>query len=484
MINVSLFIPDLAQIKRRRKPVRVVGIDLGTTNSSIVEIIWSPESPGSLQTTCAPVEQKLPGNGSEGHAGILVPSEIALLEGEVYVGQGARMLREQSLHNGLARNKHFFYECKNDIGIRKTYVARGAAFQALCLQLFGQGVMRPVCYDSIFLCVDSGTLELVPVGAGLPFPADGSPQRLNALAVPKTVLSGFLELKVELVAGSEKRSLYRALWCIPGPVSKGDPLYVEYCLNENQVLDISLVLEGSQEKFSAIIGSPLTSTVNPQARMVKILELEEDIRTGAVTGERVPEAMLEIGKHYSELGYKERAVHTLKQALKVKGGPDADILNRLGMYYEDMGDHERAEKFYCEAMSATTGPAPAFNLALYRWKRKLYDQADATIDATIAKSRQAPNFVLKALIASAQGDAQACTHNLQEAFLLFKPVHELSDWELGWYVTAADKSPDSSCAAAARAEREKRQSDNGDDFPESMLPVFRSALACTLDTTL
>ena len=112
MNDVSLLLPEIMRLNKRRKPVRVAGIDLSTTNSSIADIIWTPEASRSLQTTCAMVEQKLPGNGDEAYTDTLVPSEVAIWEGELFVGQGAKMLRAQSLHNGLVHNRNFFYECK------------------------------------------------------------------------------------------------------------------------------------------------------------------------------------------------------------------------------------------------------------------------------------------------------------------------------------------------------------------------------------
>lgn len=62
---------------------------------------------------------------------ILVPSVVASHGGQEVVGEGAKRLRNRAAELGLSRNRNLFWECKNDIGIEKTYrrpsAGRGAA---------------------------------------------------------------------------------------------------------------------------------------------------------------------------------------------------------------------------------------------------------------------------------------------------------------------------------------------------------------------
>jgi molecular chaperone DnaK len=197
----------------------------------------------------------------------------------------------------------------------QTAVARGAAFHALTMELFGRGVVQPVCYDSIALRTETGIIELVPRGAALPYPRGRTRKVLNALAVPKTSIAVPLELKVEIVAGREQRCLYRASWFIPAPVSKGDPLSLSYRYDENQVLDIHLMLDNTQECFSLSIENPLTHVVNPQNAMVRVLELEEQLRTESFDGDEAAAVMTELAEKYADLGQKEKAIAVLKRPL-------------------------------------------------------------------------------------------------------------------------------------------------------------------------
>ncbi|MEI6128214.1 MAG: Hsp70 family protein, partial [Pseudomonadota bacterium] len=131
MNSLALFVPEMLNVKKLKNPVRVLGIDLGTTNTSATQILWSPESPGSVKAQCLEINQKLyGGNGDKGYSSTLVPSVVALINNAVYVGEGAKQLRAHSEELSLLQNKNIFYECKNDIGIRKTYAAAPEGYRS------------------------------------------------------------------------------------------------------------------------------------------------------------------------------------------------------------------------------------------------------------------------------------------------------------------------------------------------------------------
>ncbi|MCY4270730.1 MAG: Hsp70 family protein [Gammaproteobacteria bacterium] len=100
------------------RPIRVVGIDLGTTNSSISEILLDPAEPGLPDPRPVEVEQAT----TQGpFTSIHVPSMVALCGGVEYIGEGARILRPQPARHGLKPNRDLFWDCKNEIGTRRTY---------------------------------------------------------------------------------------------------------------------------------------------------------------------------------------------------------------------------------------------------------------------------------------------------------------------------------------------------------------------------
>ncbi|MBW1947666.1 MAG: hypothetical protein JRI33_06975, partial [Deltaproteobacteria bacterium] len=118
---------ERVELRLPSKPLRVLGIDLGTTNSTVAEIFWDLEASSPPLARCIEVEQPT----SEGtYIHVLVLSVVAIHGGQVLVGEGAKRLRARGSELGLTQNTNIFYECKNDIGIRKTYHRAPVGFRS------------------------------------------------------------------------------------------------------------------------------------------------------------------------------------------------------------------------------------------------------------------------------------------------------------------------------------------------------------------
>jgi hypothetical protein len=113
-----------AKVRPPESRVSALGIDMGTTNSTVAEASWLPGAPGPA-IECLAVEQEIPGAGVQ--PGVLVPSFVARHDGRVWVGEGARRLR--AAEPGLERNERIFWECKNDIGLARTYHRAPSGFR-------------------------------------------------------------------------------------------------------------------------------------------------------------------------------------------------------------------------------------------------------------------------------------------------------------------------------------------------------------------
>ena len=106
------------QIPEPSRPLRVIGIDLGTTNSAVAEILVPAELAGPPEVRCVDIEQPTR-QGPQFHA--IVPSVLAQHDGQIYVGAGAKDLRARMGDLRLERNRNIFWDCKNDMGVRRTY---------------------------------------------------------------------------------------------------------------------------------------------------------------------------------------------------------------------------------------------------------------------------------------------------------------------------------------------------------------------------
>jgi molecular chaperone DnaK (HSP70) len=108
------------------RPIRVVGIDLGTTNSTVAELLWEPGMKNAPDLRCIPIDQTTT-QGRYTH--VLVPSIVALYDDRTWVGQGAKLLRSNPFAK-LEEHKTLFAECKNDMGLKRTYHRAPVGFKS------------------------------------------------------------------------------------------------------------------------------------------------------------------------------------------------------------------------------------------------------------------------------------------------------------------------------------------------------------------
>lgn len=73
------------------------------------------------------------------------------------------------------------------------------------------------------------------------------------------------------------------------------------------------------------------------------------------------------------------------------------------------------------------------------------------------KEDSAPHYVLKAQVVRDMGKEFAMKEFLDIAWRRFPACADQDDWELGWYIMAADMREDKEAAAAARQERSRRK---------------------------
>lgn len=100
---------------------RVIGIDLGTTNSTVAQVQLPLDPAGSpeLLCECISIEQMTP---SGPFYGSLVPSVVAIdKSGKTWIGEGAKRMRSLPREHGLSPEKNLFHDTKNEIGLRKRY---------------------------------------------------------------------------------------------------------------------------------------------------------------------------------------------------------------------------------------------------------------------------------------------------------------------------------------------------------------------------
>lgn len=102
--------------KEYHKPLRVLGIDLGTTNSVMTQIKW--QAGNKPEINVLKIKQDTPlGEYSD----MLFPSVVAIHQGKTWIGEGANRLKKNPQRYKLKQYRNLFYETKLDMGIGKTY---------------------------------------------------------------------------------------------------------------------------------------------------------------------------------------------------------------------------------------------------------------------------------------------------------------------------------------------------------------------------
>lgn len=345
----------------------------------------------------------------------------------------------------------------------QTAVARGAALNALSLAIQERPIIQPVCQETIAIITGNGPIDLVPRGGTLPWPPEGGYQEVTNLMLPESSMNEPVTVRVEVVAREEagQKILMSELWDIPAPVKAGEKIRLEYRYDENQVLDVRafhadrIEVKPLKERRE----HPLTHISNPQKVKLRIEETEEKLRTGIIQPQERRNVVINLAEDCAELRQYEKAIARLTELLRQRNEPDSFIINRMALYCGYMGDIAREERLYTEASSADpTSSTPWFNLALLLKRQKRLDEARHAVEMAInLEEDSAPYYVLKAQIVRDMGKEFAMKEYLDIAVKRFPEFAGQNDWELGWYITAAEMREDKEALEEARQERSRRK---------------------------
>lgn len=348
-----------------------------------------------------------------------------------------------------------------------TAIAKGAAWQALSLTIRQRPLITSTSADAILLKTSSGLLPLVPMGATLPYPAEGWRQNTE-LAMPEGSLVSPVKVRIELVDG-EERPLGAWAWEIDPPSRKGEPLELRFRLDENQKLFAELRRPDDDNPFTVALENPLTNVAGTDEKRQEVEALEEQMRRGAMSAEEKEQTSDRIAHLYRDLGMREKAMDLLARMLRDRPR-DAEILNLMGLTAGDMGNHSREIKLLREAADASAWTGPLFNLALAHRRHNEIQKAIDALDEALSREREAPFLVLLA-----QLKKEHAAPLVREAFEIFDTPERLSDWQLHWYREAATLVNDASRKAKADAERERRRR-TGATVPDGTPPDRRAGL--------
>ena len=133
---------------------------------------------------------------------------------------------------------------------------------------------------------------------------------------------------------------------------------------------------------------------------------------------------------------------------------------------------------YIQAARVSTWAAPLFNLALAQKNRRQFAEAMTSIEQCLRRRDDGPTYTLKATIADGMGQADGRDEALRDALGSFTGPRGMSDWELGWYVTAARMAGDKKKLDEA-TEEQRRRKDAGQSaaVPDGQRPMISTTLS-------
>jgi molecular chaperone DnaK len=367
----------------------------------------------------------------------------------------------------------------DDADDAQTSVSKGAAYQALTLELFGRGIIQPVSGDDISIRTSTGSIQLIPMGSSLPYPSSGEWAEDRSLTLPRTSLLESLNLRLELI-DSQENTLGYGIWKIPAMTNKGNELVFHYKMDTNQVLYLRLWLKGleHEEPFSFSLEKPLTNIVFPGSKRDRIDELEEKMRKRQIPREKHVAVMEELAGLYEELGHLEKALEVYKLLLMKTGEDDPHNLNKMGIICGNLKDYEREEKFFLQAAKNNRSSAPLFNLALSKKRQGKTKEALKFVNEALEIKDDPAYMVARATYYETLGEQKNAQNDLDTAMPLFPPVSAADSFHLSWMAIGARMSKDSELLSAIEHERKVRNP-NGKipltgELPETKGAIVRS----------
>jgi molecular chaperone DnaK len=347
----------------------------------------------------------------------------------------------------------------------QTAVARGAAWNRLFKELTSRNLIRPVLYDAIALVTKTGDpYPLVPAQSPLPYPEDGLYAKVD-LVVPHEETLFVDRVCFEVIGLKDHQTIFFQTWELPDYVTAGTEIIMEYRVTPGKQFQCRAFLKDHPETmFENTVENPFLNIVNPGSVRLMIEEKEEELRKKGGGSSKDRDDFVQLAEWYAELNQKEKALEFLRMAMNKLKRPDIEILNLQGIYCGELGDHDREEKFYHEADKyAAKWGGPLFNLALSYFNRRKYQEALETIEKAIKKEGETgPYLTLKAMCLEKLDHSKNTKPSYQKSLDAFDKPSTLSEWEIGWYSTAAKHLGDEKYIKLADNEFKRRGKEQPD----------------------
>lgn len=318
----------------------------------------------------------------------------------------------------------------------QAHVSTGAATHSLIFNGFGKNVIQPITSEPIMLITKDRYREKIEpiVEAGTVIPSDVtiidnlSPQR-----------DGQESIELPICVGSKKKVLYNIK--IFNPEQEGfkasDTVKLAIEINSDKLLLIKASAAGRNvmvEPLSPFENKEMSTEERIVAKAVRDYNLECQ-RNG---GEPTLEALQNLHRAYSKVGYEFKAAETLEQI--EEQFPGRGNLNNIGLHYSNAGKKEKAIRFYEKAMEETPSSTTAFNIAMQykqidKEKYREYLEKSQRLNST-----HNPSAFSLALELMDEGKKEEADRLLKEAFDRWQnkfETNQMAKSDYSWFASCA-----------------------------------------------
>lgn len=347
-------------------------------------------------------------------------------------------------------------------------VARGAALQALSLQVLGEPIIAPVCSADLSLRVVTGSVPLMRAGDAVP----NASRTQTILRPPRNSKRSHVPLAIEVVADNN-RIVGRSIWTLPAPVSTNDRLALEWTMDDNQCVELRLsrMDDPNTEPFVHRFDAPIMHRDPGQIVRCRMLEREEDIRNDKIPRADFGNVFEKHARDCAALGEYEKALHFIGLSMQEQGQTQ-NLLNLRGIYRERIGDRDGAMDSYHQAGDWST---TKFNSGLLHYKNGQLTEALADVDIALQNEANRAYRSLRGDILKKMGKNDEARLEWQDAIAGTPELAELSDFQLGWIESAARELDDNAMLERVRDARRKLAQRTERGEREGVLPALAQA---------
>lgn len=368
-------------------------------------------------------------------------------------GSSKNPLIQQSLKNYFNESEHLIPENL------QSHVSAGAAIHSLLFNGFGKNIIEPITSEPIIVIINDNNLEQIKtiIKAGTIIPSETV--KIDNL-VPQKEFQKIIEIPI--CVGNKNKILHNIK--ITSPNSKGFDLNTKIELNIKINADKMLIVKAIVNDELIEI-EPLNPFSNQELsiRDKKRFQAERKFNKECALNNGIPtqSALQDLYDVYNDLELELKAAETLEELYEKF---ETGNLNNIGLHYSNAGYEEKAMLFYEKAMKKAPSAVTAFNIAIeYKYKNR-----DLYIEWIKKAMNINPNYIVAyynyGIILIEDGKTDEGYNLINKAFNAWKNEYESGylSCHISWFISCAKFL--NKYDYAAKLKEENKELDKYDEF--------------------